>query len=369
MKITAPAAGLHTALSMPAMAADPKTDTPVHIVADRGTIAFRVTNPRAAISIATTAAANIIEPGSATISATRLSRLLAGFAPSTATTIATAEKAATIIQGAGCYRLALHADAPAALAVEPVTGSVELAADDVQTLLSVLPAADSSETRRYLCGIYMHNIGDRLHAIATDGRVLLRTDVEADRCLSQDRTLIVPTSAATMLARLLRQTKAETVTLQRSRVAFAASWPGVEIITGMIAGPYADYRRVIPPSSSNVALVQRSEIASALHRLDAVALNGPALVALSWTNGGSLRLCLPKQPGAAEDTISTQSKGAAQIALMLSQFMKLVGEFDDDAIMLEASDRGLKIRQGHKLGYLTQCEWRFETGAAHDDAA
>jgi DNA polymerase-3 subunit beta len=368
MKITAPAAGLHAALSMTAMAADPKTDTPVHITAVRGTIAFRVTNTRAAISITATAAANIIEPGSATMSATRLARLLAGFTPSTAVTIATAENAATIISGASCYRLARHADAPAALAAEAVTGSVQLAADDVQTLLSVLPAADASETRRFLCGVHMHNIGDRLHGVATNGHVLLRADIEAGR-LSEDRTLILPTSAAIMLGRLLRQTKAEAVTLLRSRVAFAASWPGVEIITGMIAGPYPDYRRVIPPSSGNIALVQRAELMPVLIRLDAVALNGPALVALSWADSESLRLCLPKQPGAAEDTIPTQSKGTAQIALMLSQFIKLVGEFDDDAVMLEASDRGLKIRQGHKLGYLTQCEWRFETGAAHDDAA
>src|SRR5262249_43483356 len=157
----------------------------------------------------------------------------------------------------------------------------ELAADDFLELLSVLPATDSSETRRYLCGIHLHNVGDRLHSVATNGHVLLRTDIEADR-LSEDRTLIIPTSAVTMLARLLRQTKAESMTLQRSRVAFAASWPGVEIITGMIAGPYPNYRRVIPPSTGNVALVQRAELVAALVRLGAVALNGPALVALSW---------------------------------------------------------------------------------------
>jgi len=49
---------------------------------------------------------------------------------------------------------------------------------------------------------------------------------------------------------------------------------------------------------------------------------------------------------------------------MLSQFMKLIDQFDDDAVMLEASDRGLKIRQGHRLAYLTHCEWPFETEAA-----
>jgi DNA polymerase-3 subunit beta len=363
MKITAPAAGLHAALSMTVIAADQKMDTPVHIVANRGTIAFRVTNPRAAISVTTTAAANIAEPGSITLSATRLSRLLAGFAPGAAVTIATAENAATVTAGGSRYRLAQHAGAPAALAIDPETGRVELAADDVLTLLSVLPAADCAQTRPYLCGVHLHNISDRLHAVSTNGTVLLRADIEADH-FSQDRTLIVPTSAATMLARLLRQTKAEAVTLRRSRVALAASWPGVEVVTAMMAGPYPDYRRVIPPGSGNAALVQRAELMPVLVRLDAVALSGPALVALSWSDGGSLRLHLPRQPGTADDAVSSRSKGAAQIALMLAQFMKLICEFDDDAIMLEATDRGLLIRQGHKLGYLTHCEWRFETEAA-----
>jgi DNA polymerase III subunit beta len=363
MKIAAPAAGLHAALSMAAMAANEKMDTPVHIVADRGTIAFRVTNPRASVSITATAAANIAERGSTALSATRLSRLLAGFAPGSIVTIATAETAATVTAGGSNYRLAMHSDAPAALAIDPETGKVELAADDVLTLLSVVPAADTVQTRPYLHGVHMHNIGDTLHGVATNGAVLLRADIEAGR-FSNDATLIVPTSAAIMLARLLRQTKAEAVTLRRSRVAFAASWPGVEIISGMVAGSYPDYRRVIPPSSANIALVQRAELMPALVRADAVALSGPALVALSWTEGGPLRLCLPKQPGAADDIVSSQSKGTAQIALMLTQFSRLVDQFDDDAVMLEASDRGLKIRQGHKLAYMTNCEWHFETEAA-----
>jgi DNA polymerase-3 subunit beta len=226
-----------------------------------------------------------------------------------------------------------------------------------------LPAADTARTRPYLCGAFLQSIEGMLHAVATNGSTLLRVDIGADE-FSADNTLIVPTSAATTLARLLRQTKPDLVRLRRSRVAFAAAWPGVEIITAMVAGPYPDYRRVIPPSTGNIAPIQRSELAAALNRLTAVALPGPALVGLSWHDDGPLHLSMPRQPGTAEDAISGQCKGTAQMALMLAQLAKLIGEFDDDTVMLEATDRGLLIRQGRRLGYLVHCQWNFETAHA-----
>ena len=365
MKITAPAAALDRVLGLAVLAAAGKTDVPVQIAADRGAIRFNVTNTQAVIAITATCAATVIEPGTAITSAARLSALLAGFAPRSTIEIATAGTSATVAAGKSRYSLALQADAPIAIEIEPEIGSVELSADDVLQLLSVLPAADTAQTRPYLCGALLHNVGNMLHAVATNGSTLLRVDIGADE-FSLDNTLILPTSAATTLARLLRQTRPELVRLRRSRVAFAASWPGIEIVTGMVAGPYPDYRRVIPPGTGNTAPVQRSDLAAALSRLAAVALPGPALVGLLWHDDGPLRLCLPRQPGTAEDAVSGQCKGTAQMSLMLAQLAKLIAEFDDDVVDLEVTDRGLLIRQGRRLGYLVHCQWNFETAHAVD---
>jgi DNA polymerase III sliding clamp (beta) subunit (PCNA family) len=360
MRISAPASALDRALSLAALAAAGKTDVPVCITADRGTVRFNVTNTQAVIAITATCAATVIEPGTAITSAARLSALLAGFPPRSTIEIATAGTSATVAAGKSRYSLALQADAPIAIEIEPEIGSIELSAGDVLQMMSVLPAAETARTRPYLCGALLRNVDNRLHAVATTGSILLRVDIAADE-LSLDNTLIIPTSTAATLSRLLRQTKPDMVRLTRSRVALSAAWPGIKITSGLIAGPYPDMTRVIPAETGNTAPVQRADLAAALNRLAAVALPGPSLVALSWSDGGPLQLCLPRQPGAAEDAVAGPCKGAAQMALMLAQLAKLIGEFDDDVVDLEATDRGLLIRQGRRLGYLVHCQWNFET--------
>jgi hypothetical protein len=47
MQISAPASALDSAMSLVAMAADKKADTPLRIVADKGSVGFCVVNPPA----------------------------------------------------------------------------------------------------------------------------------------------------------------------------------------------------------------------------------------------------------------------------------------------------------------------------------
>jgi hypothetical protein len=72
LAVTAPARALDAALSMAALAADKKVDTPVRIVADRGMIIFSVANPRSGIAITATTGAAVTAAGEAATSATRL---------------------------------------------------------------------------------------------------------------------------------------------------------------------------------------------------------------------------------------------------------------------------------------------------------
>ena len=52
----------------------------------------------------------------------------------------------------------------------------------------------------------------------------------------------------------------------------------------------------------------------------------------------------------------------AQVSL--AQLMALISEFSDTAILLEAADRGLTIRQGDKFGALMACAWHEKEIAA-----
>jgi DNA polymerase-3 subunit beta len=166
------------------------------------------------------------------------------------------------------------------------------------------------------------------------------------------------------LIRLVKQTKPERITLQRSHTRFAVTGPGFEFVTALIDAKYPDYERLLPRVSINVAQCKRSDLIGALARLDAVAnVEPPPLVALSWIDGEPLRLSLPRQPGDATDFVAAEAKGAARIALSITQLTAMVANFSSDRLHLEAAggDGPLVLRGEHnKFGVLMGCRWNFD---------
>jgi DNA polymerase-3 subunit beta len=363
VKISAPAAALDAAMSLAALPADRKLDTPVRIAADR-VVTFTVVNPRAAISIKATTAASIAEAGHAAVSAWRFAALLAGFNPRSVISIETSETAMTIACGEARYRLPLLRDPPGALVIDPEIGRADLATADCFKVFEVTAAAGTERTRYYLNGAFLHNAGGRLIGVGMDGTKALSVSIASDDHLSTDNRLIVPTPAASMLLRLLRQVKPERVLLRRSRAVFSASAPGLEIVSGLIDSGYPDYARALPRAGTDSASCQRIELLGALARLKAVAGGEFPLIGLEWAAGGPLRLCDARQPGAGTEPIAAKTTGTARKAFSLSELTTLISEFSDTAIMLEAADRGLIIRQGSKLGALAECAWHEREAAA-----
>ena len=168
----------------------------------------------------------------------------------------------------------------------------------------------------------------------------------------------------------MQQTKTSAVTLRRSRTLFSVTAPAFELTTTLIDAIFPAYQCVIPAASSNSASGVRSELADALVRLGAIAvdIDGGPLVALSWTEGGPLRLFLPRQPLDADDAINAEVHGNAQVAVSLGQLRIMVDNFDDDRLQIESANSmaPIAMRGAHdKLGVLSACRWRFETAEDH----
>jgi DNA polymerase-3 subunit beta len=363
MKLTARASSLDAALSLATMATRKGKVAPtIHVIATGSAVSFTCSAP--GISVRVSADAKVGAPGSITVG-DRLAALVAGFDPKADITIAIENDTATISCGRGRYRLPVVPDPGAVLALKDETASVEVSGDDLLALLEVLPGAGTEATRRYLCGVFFHNVNNQLVSVCTDGVRLLRAAVVAGT-LSIDEHLIVPTKVAHALARLVQQTKASTVTLRRSRTLFSVTAPAFELTTSLIDATFPRYQCVIPAASSNSASCVRSELADALARLDAVGADndGGPLVALSWTDGGPLRLFLPRQPLDAADAINAEVRGSAQVAVSLAQLRLMVNTFDDDRLQIESADSSAPIAmrgERDKLGVLSSCRWKFET--------
>jgi DNA polymerase-3 subunit beta len=321
------------------------------------------------IAIKATVAATIFEPGTVAVSADRLAALLNAIAPGATVLLTATERALLIASGDGRYRLPL-AEPPAELSISGSAIAIKLDTNDLMTLFEPLPAAGTEETRPYLCGLFLHTYGGRLYAVAADGVTLLRTSIAS--AVQMPAGVIIPSSAVAVMARLIRRTKPEQVSLRRAGTLFEIGTEAFAFTTRAVDAIFPDYRRVIPDGPRlAVATCEAPPLAAALTRLSAIANAGRALnlVALAWSTGKPLRLFLPRQPDDGADAIAAAgTEGTARIALSLPAFAALVAEFDG-LLRLEVEEgRALVIRDdSYKLGVLTFCRWNFEEAAALAD--
>ena len=182
--------------------------------------------------------------------------------------------------------------------------------------------------------------------------------------------VIIPSSAVAIMARLIRRTKPERVSLRRAGPLFEIGTEAFAFTTRVIDAIFPDYRRVIPDGPHPaVATCEAPPLVAALTRLSAIASAGRALnlVALAWSSGAA-RVFLPRQPDDGADALAAAgTEGTAQIALSLPAFAALVAEFDG-LLRLEVEEgRALVIRDdSYKLGVLTSCRWNWEAAAPAD---
>jgi DNA polymerase III subunit beta len=183
-------------------------------------------------------------------------------------------------------------------------------------------AISSDETRYYLGGIYLHQLGETLAAVATDGRRLaLKTvplpagadDMPAPRGMDENpgpraagdglaamRGVIIPKDAATVALKILPDSEIEcelaiSDSLMRLRVG------EVELISKLIDGTFPDYQRVMPGPGGGRMIAPREALAKAVARVGvvldgrdhAIAMHFGAemisLTAHSFANGHSAR--------------------------------------------------------------------------------
>jgi DNA polymerase III subunit beta len=249
-------------------------------------------------------------------------------------------------------------DLPDVPAIDGEIANVEVTGGECLFLLEPLSVAAKDRTRFFLCGIFLHTVGDQLVAVCTDGVRLIRVGVSAAK-FSATRDLILPQEGATVLRWLVTRTKPDKVTLRRSRTLLAVAGPDFEFVSRLIDAKYLAYEAVVPAASPNAVTVDRAEFLAALFRMATVATVEPPLLALSWTNAGPLELFLARQPDDGADAIAAQVHGAAKVAVPLSQLAAMIDEFKCDRVRLEAAAPLVIRSEGEKLALLMPSAWNF----------
>jgi hypothetical protein len=328
-----------------------------------GSSAVSIATGDGSISVKATVDATIFEPGAVAVSADRLGALVANLAPGATVLLTAGNNSLAIASGNSRYRLPL-AESPADLSIGDKTSGIEISAGDALKLCEPIAAAGTETTRVYLTGIFLHSSDDVLYAVGTNGIVLIRSTIEADELTTG---VIIPSASVTIVARLIKRTKPDKVTLRRAGTLFEVSAPNFRFTTRTIDAIFPDYARVIPHDAEGIATCAAADLTAALARLGAIANGGPVmpLVALVLS-AGKLKLFLPRQPDDGADAIVAEVHGQARIALALPALGALVAEFRVERLRLEVKEeRALVISDGDgKIGVLTSCRWNFGEAAA-----
>jgi DNA polymerase-3 subunit beta len=316
-------------------------------------------------TIVTSVSAMIHAPGETAVCLGRLAALVSSFAADAVVEIEATAGAVSVVSGTSRLRLPAIAvtELPPAIAIDQEIGHVEVSSADCLQLLEPLAVADEGPSRFYLAGVFWHSLNDRLVAVSTDGKRLIRASVAASR-FSEDRTLIVPTEVAVAVRRLLQRTAACRVTLRRSCSLIAFDAPSFSFTARLIDSSFPAYESIIPAPSPNSVVCNRLELLAAVSRLSAAATSADtALLAMSWRSGNCLDLHLARCALDGADVVAAEVRGIAEVALSLPQFAALLKEFRCEHIQLEtANDQPVVIRgAGEKLALIVRSKWNFDS--------
>src|ERR1700687_340994 len=160
MKITAPAGVIARAIALVGTGMRGKMPAAARPAAAEGRLTITCSDLH--ISVSTSIAAEVIEPGHAAVPADKFAALVSGFPAGATITVGTSEKTATVVSGNSRSRLQTVNNLPDLIAIENPADGIEITGLNCLELLAPLAVAPGEKTRFYLSGVYWHTVGDML---------------------------------------------------------------------------------------------------------------------------------------------------------------------------------------------------------------
>lgn len=183
----------------------------------------------------------------------------------------------------------------------------------------VLHAAATDDPRRYLTGVYLHEVAGGLRSAATDGRRLAVCASEST-CAGMPG-VILPRVAVPEIVRVAEAAGESIVSISVSPTVFAVRFGTSGLSTRLVDGTFPDYRRVIPLGLDKSVEVGAAEMRRAVGRVVAVA-GGRGQVMDVAVSEGWVRLLLDDPSGAsAEEEVDAEYEGDDVSVLLNSRML------------------------------------------------
>lgn len=196
------------------------------------------------------------------------------------------------------------------------------------------PNICTEATRYYLCGIYLHAVGGKIAACATNGFGLIRPISTID-WPKDAPAIIVPTAATLEILKLAGENGGKFKWSDRT---LSLSVPGIKYTTKLVDGTFPGYERVVPEKQDRYLEFDRKELIAALDRLSF--MEGLEPVEFVWDNDALEIEITATSDGSGIERIACGSHniGAARVGFRSHQVAKILTAFSSDNVRFLAPE-------------------------------
>lgn len=207
--------------------------------------------------------ANVKKAGATTVEAGRFASVIGAIPNGQDATVTMTDANVALVSGRSKYRFgALPASDFPPMPFDKPSVTFEAGGDFLAALAMSRYAHSTETTRYYLCGAFMHMVGDMLTIAATDGQQLAQVAIASGSAGMAD--IILPSAAVDLVIKLAGD-KAMGIEIAAARARFDF---GDTILTAkLIDGTYPDYQRVVPSNPKFDAVIKGPEMIGALTRI------------------------------------------------------------------------------------------------------
>ena len=203
-------------------------------------------------------------------------------------------------------------------------------------------AISNEETRYFLNGLYFNITNEEnkniVTLVGTDGHRLAKFSHQIDEQIDQVSGVIIPKKTIYELSKLLSEIDSDVkISISSNKIVFIIN--EIIFISKLIDGSFPDYKRVIPKDNTNVLIINRDKLLSAVDRVSTIANEkSPVIKFKLLQNVLNLNTINNESSSASEDLIIDYKGDEIEIGFNSKYIMDLVNNLDDTEISINLKD-------------------------------
>jgi DNA polymerase III subunit beta len=209
--------------------------------------------------------------------------------------------------------------------------------DFIDMVSKTLFAVSDDETRYFMNGIYVEKRDENLVMVATDGRRLALVSRRVPVRMEGMKGVILPPKILTIARKLSSGEGSLSLALTDKNVFLRIG--ATRLSSNLIDGQFPDYRRVIPDSQKQHALIEKRGFEEALKRVSLLVEQKSRKVVLSLSPGAVTINSKESELGTATEELACEYEGPEiSLAMNCLYVMEPLREMSCEKVSLEFSD-------------------------------